>query len=80
MNLALSKVGRRVIDAVIDAPVAWRSPDELAERLGWSLERTLDEIAALDVAGWLEAWELSDGPVVTLSVAATASCNVGPCR
>ena len=76
MDLALSDVGRRIVDAVIDAPVAWRSPGELAERLGWNLDQTLDEIATLDAAGWLEAWELIDGPVVTLSVAATASCGV----
>ena len=76
MDLALSEVGRRIIDAVIDAPVAWRTPVELAERLGWTLEQTQDEIATLDAAGWLEAWELIDGPVVTLSVAATANCGV----
>ena len=72
MNQAFSEAGRRVIDAVIEAPVAWRSPAELAERLGWGVERTLDEIAELDAAGWLEAWELADGPVVTLSVAGSA--------
>ena len=76
MSLALTEAGRRIIDAVIEAPVAWRSPGELAERLGWGLDRTLDEIATLDAAGWLEAWELVDGPVVTLSVAATADCGV----
>ena len=76
MNQALSDAGRRIIDAVIEAPVAWRSPGELAERLRWSLDRTLDEIAELDVAGWLEAWELVDGPVVTLSVAGSARCGV----
>ncbi len=76
MNQAISEVGRRIIDAVIDAPVAWRSPGELADRLGWTLDRTLDEIAELDAGGWLEAWELVDGPVVTLSVKATADCGV----
>ena len=76
MDLKLSAVGRQLIDAVIDAPVAWRSPGELAERLGWSLDQTLDEIATLDAGGWLEAWELIDGPVVTLSVAATVDSGV----
>ena len=76
MNQAISAAGQRIVDAVIDAPVAWRSPGELAERLDWSLEQTLDEIADLDAQGWLEAWELVDGPVVTLSVAATANCGV----
>ena len=76
MDLAISAAGRRIIDAVIDAPVAWRSPGELAGRLGWTLDQTLDEIANLDAQGWLEAWELIDGPVVTLSVAATAHCGV----
>lgn len=76
VDQGISEMGRRIIDAVIDAPVAWRSPGELAERLGWELERTLDEMADLDARGWLEAWELVDGPVVTLSVAATARCNV----
>lgn len=76
MNQAISEAGRRIIDAVIDAPVAWRSPGELADRLHWSLEQTLDEIADLDAGGWLEAWELVDGPVVTLSVEATANYGV----
>ena len=76
MDRTVSEVGRRIIDAVIEAPVAWRSPGELAERLGWSLDQTLDEIATLDAAGWLEAWELVDGPVVTLSLAATSSYGV----
>jgi len=76
VNQVISEAGRRIIDAVIEAPVAWRSPGELADRLGWTLEQTLDEIAELDTKGWLEAWELVDGPVVTLSVAATADCGV----
>jgi len=76
VDLAISAAGRRIIDAVIDAPVAWRSPGELANRLGWTLEQTLDEIADLDVRGWLEAWELVDGPVVTFSLAAAAHCGV----
>ena len=76
MDLQITEAGQRVIDTVIEAPVAWRTPGELAERLGWTIERTLDEIAELDVAGWLEAWELIDGPVVTLSVAASFSCGV----
>lgn len=76
MNQAISEAGRRIIDAVIDAPVAWRSPGELADRLNWSLEQTLDEIADLDAGGWLEAWDLVDGPVVTLSVEATANYGV----
>ena len=76
MDQEISAAGRRIIDAVIEAPVAWRSPGELANRLGWTLDQTLDEIADLDARGWLEAWELVDGPVVTLSLAATANCGV----
>lgn len=58
---------QRVFKALTEAPLAWQGPDDLAEALDWDLETTLDHLADLDVAGWLEVWELDEGPTVTFS-------------
>ncbi len=68
----LSEEGRRIIEALIKAPVAWQSPGELARSIGRDLEETTDLVANLDVSGWLTAWERDVDVVVTLSVAGAA--------
>ncbi len=65
----LSREGRRIIEALVKAPVAWQSPEELARALGWDVEETTDLVAILDSDGWLSAWERERDVVVTLSVA-----------
>lgn len=72
----LSQMGRKVLDALIEGPTACRSPDDLARQLGWEPEATLDEVAGLDAQGWLDAWDLAEGPVVTLSAMASARLGV----
>ena len=64
----LSAEGRRIVEALIKAPVAWQSPSELAAALGINIEDTLDILASLDVEGWLAAWERELDIVVTLSI------------
>jgi hypothetical protein len=56
-----------VVKALVRAPVAWQTPDDLAAALGWNAEQTTDVLALLDAAGWVEVWEREPGPVVTLS-------------
>jgi hypothetical protein len=65
----LSDEGRRIVEALVKAPLAWQSPSELARAIGRDLEETTDLIAVLDADGWLSAWERQGDVVVTLSVA-----------
>jgi hypothetical protein len=74
--LELSKDGRRVVRALIGAPIAWQTPFELAAAMGLDLEATTDLLASLDVDGWLSPWERESDVVVTLSVAAAARLGV----
>jgi hypothetical protein len=70
--LELTEEGRRLVEALVRAPVAWQSPAELARALGRDLEETTDLLASLDAEGWLSAWELEPDVVVTLSVGAAS--------
>ena len=74
MMVELTEAHRAVLRAILAAPVAWRTPAELALSLGADLEETTDHLATLDVGGWLVAWEDggSAGPAVTLSPAGAA--------
>ena len=72
----LTEVGRGVVEALVAAPVAWQSPAELSRATGLDAEETADVLAALDVGGWLTAWEREVDIVVTLSVAAASSLGV----
>jgi hypothetical protein len=74
--LELSEEGKRVIEALIGAPLAWQSPAELASATGLDIETTTDLLASLDADGWLSPWELESDVVVTLSVGAAARLGV----
>ncbi len=65
----LSEEGRRVVDALVKAPIAWQSPEELARAIDRDVEETTDLLASLDADGWLAAWVREFDVVVTLSVA-----------
>lgn len=56
-----------VLQFIYDGERAWRTPDEIVEGSGGSREETLDLLAEMHVEGWLEVWERSSGPLVTLS-------------
>lgn len=62
-----SAAGSRALDCLRRGPIAWRSPEELAIRLGWDIETTKDELAELDAQGWIDVWEREFDLVVTLS-------------
>ena len=72
----LSADGRRMIEALIKAPVAWQSPVELARSMERDLEETIDLLAELDADGWLSPWERESDVVVTLSVVAAWKLGV----
>jgi hypothetical protein len=74
--LELSEEGRRIVEALIKAPVAWQSPVELASAIGLDLEETTDLLADLDADGWLSPWERQSDVVVTLSVAGASRLGV----
>ena len=61
-----------VLNALLNGSVAWCSPAEVAEALGWNAAETSDHLCDLDVAGWVSVWETDAGPVVTLSALAAA--------
>ena len=56
-----------ILNTLIESPVAWRTPAELAEALGGGVEETTDLLCALDVAGWVDVWDRDPVPFVTLS-------------
>jgi len=59
-----------VMNVLLEAPVAWRSPAEIAATLGRGDGELTDLLCDLDVAGWLAVWETDAGPLVTLSALA----------
>jgi hypothetical protein len=63
----LSEPCRRVLTALIAAPVAWLTPSHLAARAGGNRDATYDALAELDSAGWLDPWEIDGDVYVTLS-------------
>ena len=74
--LELSEAGLRIVQALVNAPVAWQSPAELAATMGLEVEETTDLLAGLDAEGWLSAWERELDVVVTLSVEAASRLGV----
>lgn len=63
----INDLGRRVLRAIVSAPIAWLAPIQIAVRLGGDRDKTLDAIAELDAAGWLEPWELEGDLYVILT-------------
>ena len=72
----LSERSRRVLRALIAAPIAWMTPSHLAAKVGGDREATLDALADLDSAGWLDPWELDGELFVTLTTYAAERLGV----
>lgn len=53
----LKRAEKLILEALIGAPLAWQTPDQLADLAGLGIDRTLDALAGLDEAGWVEAFE-----------------------
>jgi hypothetical protein len=56
-----------IVNALIEAPVAWRTPAEVAVALGRDVEEVTDLLGDLDVAGWVDVWDRDPMPLVTLT-------------
>jgi hypothetical protein len=63
----LSDTWISVLNALIEAAVAWRTPAQIAAALGRGEEETIDVLCELDLAGWVEVWDANDGARITLS-------------
>jgi hypothetical protein len=63
----LSDAWRVVLNALVEAAVAWQSPEEIAGTIECGIEETTDLLCDLDLAGWIEVWDGASGPLVTLS-------------
>jgi hypothetical protein len=72
----LPKRWKAILDAVIDAPVAWQTPGMLAAALGWDVDEATDLLCTLDVEGWIVVWETDEGPLITLSPLGAERLNV----
>jgi hypothetical protein len=72
-----------VVNALIDAPLAWQSAPELARRAGIELDPTADTLADLEADGWVESWPDPPvgpypwpAPVVTFTPIAAAELGI----
>ena len=65
-----------VLNALLEGPVAWQSPAEVATALERDAEETTDLICLMHVAGWIDVWECEAGPLVTFSPLAAARLQV----
>lgn len=65
-----------VMNALVVAPIAWRTPLEVASALGLGEEETTDLLCDLDLAGLIDVWDQAEGPVVTLSALAAERMGV----
>lgn len=72
----LSERSRCVLRTLIAAPIAWLAPSHLAAKIGGDREKTLDALAELDSAGWLDPWEIDGDLFVTLTTYAAERLGV----
>jgi DNA-binding MarR family transcriptional regulator len=56
-----------VLETLMQAADAWRTPAEIAADLGWDPDRTTDILADLHVAGLVEVWERCDDVTVAIT-------------
>jgi hypothetical protein len=78
------EVGARIVQALIDAPLAWLTLEQLSCRLSLSLDEINDALAELDAEGMLATWEeCPKGLAVTFTPLGAYRlkikiCEVGP--
>lgn len=58
---------KAVLNVLLDGPVTWRAPAEIAGALGRDESETLDLLCDLDVGGWVAVRDTDAGPTVALS-------------
>jgi hypothetical protein len=57
----------RLLQGIITAPLAWLTPEQLATRINLELDAVVEDLAELDLTGWIQPWELGDALYVTLT-------------
>jgi hypothetical protein len=67
---------KKVLDFLVEAPVAWQSAADIARALVWDVEETTDLLSDMDVAGWVSVWVIEPEPVITLSTLAAYHYHV----
>jgi hypothetical protein len=71
-----SPLWHRIARAITEGPTAWHTPRQLAVQLRLDVEQLTDELADMDLAGWLAVWERPDDVAVTLSPLTAARFRV----
>ncbi len=66
-----------VVRAMALGEVAWQDADELAEVLGWTINEVQDELATLDVAGWLHVWNRPESPAPFVTFSPLGASRLG---
>src|SRR3954453_17268790 len=65
--LKMKRTWKPIIDALLRAPVAWQSLEQMAALVRRGVAETTGVLIRLSEAGWLEFWKSESGPQVTLS-------------
>jgi hypothetical protein len=68
----IANVWLPIVTALIRAPVAWRTPRQLAAAVGRRVDETMDLLCEMDVAGWLDVRDGRQGVVISFSAWAVA--------
>ncbi len=66
-----------ILTTLTSGPLAWRTPTELASLLAWDLEQMTDELASMDIAGWLDVWERPGDEEVAVTLSAWGADRLG---
>jgi hypothetical protein len=67
---------QKLLNTIVEGPLAWQTPVQIAARLGFDLDATHDILAGLDLGGWLEPWEMGATLYITLSPLAAERARV----
>ncbi|MDX2038525.1 MAG: hypothetical protein SFX72_17900 [Isosphaeraceae bacterium] len=67
MRRTSSRSQRRILTAILEAPVAWMTVEAIANAARLSLDDTNDGLADLEIDGWIDLWEPEGELSITLS-------------
>ncbi len=65
-----------IFETLVKGSKAWQGPAEVADGIGLDLDSTTDILADMNVAGWVDVWELEHCLAVTLSSLAAERLGV----
>lgn len=67
----------QILKSLTAGPLAWRTPTELAGALGRDRDELTDELATMDVAGWLDVWERPAPSEIVVTLSAWGAGRLG---